>query len=177
MKNPNFLILDEPTNDLDINTLNTLEEFLENFQGCLVIVSHDRYFMDKLVDHLLIFEGEGRVKDFNGNYTDYKDAKQEEEQAVKEKTKAAKDAPAEIKPKTGVAQVKRKPSFSEKREYEILEKEIANLEVKKAELEANLASGNGKKEDFKAWAEELKQTTEMIDKKAEKWMVLGEIVG
>ena len=176
MKNPNFLILDEPTNDLDINTLNTLEDFLESFGGCLIIVSHDRYFMDKLVDHLLIFEGDGKIKDFNGNYTDYKEQKELDEQEAKDKQKAVKEAPVEVKKKEEAPAAKRKMSFNEKREYDQIQKEIAAHEAKKAELENLLASGGGQKEDYKTWSDELQSVNNQIDSKTLRWLELEEMM-
>src|SRR5205085_9704387 len=119
MKNPNFLILDEPTNDLDINTLNTLEDFLDNFGGCLIIVSHDRYFMDRLVDHLFVFEGDGQIKDFNGNYSQYREWQKQKETVEPEVKKSEEPRSAPI-PAT-----KRKLSYKEQREFEQLEKELA----------------------------------------------------
>jgi len=176
MKNPNFLILDEPTNDLDINTLNTLEDFLENFGGCLIIVSHDRYFMDKLVDHLLIFEGDGKIKDFNGNYTDYKEQKELEESEAKEKQKAVKEAPVVVQKKEEAPAAKRKMSFNEKREYDQIQKDIAALEAKKAELENLLASGGGQKDDYKTWSDELQSVNNQIESKTLRWLELEEMM-
>ena len=122
MRNPNFLVLDEPTNDLDIVTLNVLEEYLQNFKGCVIVVSHDRYFMDKVVDHLLVFRGQGDIRDFPGNYSDYRDWKREKE--VHEK-QAAK--PQEDKTKKVRLNDKRKLTFKEKKEMEQLEADIASL--------------------------------------------------
>ncbi|MEI2675209.1 MAG: ABC-F family ATP-binding cassette domain-containing protein [Chitinophagaceae bacterium] len=141
IKNPNFLILDEPTNDLDILTLSILEEFLADFKGCLLIVSHDRYFMDRLVDHLFVFEGDGVIKDFPGNYSDWrvyqeamKAEKQEEQKQLNKKEIVEEKKIVEVKPVVE----KRKMSFKEKREFEMLENEIAELEIKKADLEKQL---------------------------------------
>src|SRR5690606_5377005 len=130
IKNPNFLILDEPTNDLDINTLNILEEFLDTFSGCLLMVSHDRYFMDRLVDHLFIFGGEGVIKDFPGNYTDYRNRKEEELQEEKKKAAWKKSSTKESKSvmETSTTEEKKRLSYQEKRELEQLEKEIPLLE-------------------------------------------------
>ncbi|MBT1701429.1 ATP-binding cassette domain-containing protein, partial [Fulvivirgaceae bacterium PWU4] len=133
--NPNFLILDEPTNDFDIDTLNVLEDFLEKFSGCLLLVSHDRYFMDHLVDQLFIFEGDGQVRQFNGNYTDYRDWVEEEEARKDSKSQPQPEAVKEQKPASGE---KRKASFKEKQEYEKLQEEIDPLDKKKTELSALL---------------------------------------
>lgn len=169
IKNPNFLILDEPTNDLDIQTLNILEEFLQNFPGCLLLVSHDRYFMDQLVDHLFVFEGEGVIKDFPGNYTDYRFYKEEGE-ANKEK------APSISKPKTSENknQEKRKLSYNEKKEYEQLENEIAQIETQKEALVNKLNSGSQDHEELAKWAKEIKELDKLIEEKSDRWLELGE---
>ena len=127
MRNPNFLVLDEPTNDLDIITLNVLEEYLQSFKGCVIVVSHDRYFMDKVVDHLLVFNGQGDIRDFPGNYSDYRDWKEAKAQKEKEAEKPQEEKTARVR-----LNDKRKMSFKEKREFEQLEKEIAQLEAEKA---------------------------------------------
>jgi ATP-binding cassette subfamily F protein uup len=144
MQNPNFLILDEPTNDLDIMTLNVLEEYLQSFEGCVVLVSHDRFFMDKVVDHLFVFEGEGMVSDFPGNYTIYRNKILED----KEKLQAKEKAKTETEPKKKTEEQqnlpkpeKKKLSFNEKREFEQLGTEISELEKQKNELEKLLNSG------------------------------------
>ena len=140
MRNPNFLILDEPTNDLDLLTLNKLEEFLEGFKGCLILVSHDRYFMDKLVDQLFVFEGEGVIRGFMGTYSEYRDAKEadlKEKKAVQNKLKKEKAVQTEEKK----PQEKKKLAYKEKREYEALEQEIENLEAEKAALEQSINAG------------------------------------
>ncbi len=174
IKNPNFLILDEPTNDLDLLTLNTLEEFLAHFQGCLLIVSHDRYFMDKLVQHLFIFKGEGEVKDFNGTYSAYRTHLEEEEKkersALKQESKSANIAePAPIEKVE-----KKKLSFGEKREYETLEKEIELLEARKLAIETALSNPSAEHTDIAAWAEEFKKISADIDQKSMRWLELGE---
>jgi ATP-binding cassette subfamily F protein uup len=171
IKNPNFLILDEPTNDLDLDTINVLEDFLENFPGCLIIVSHDRYFMDRLVEHLFVFEGEGRIKDFPGNYTDYREELAEEEarrreQAAKIAAPVAKAAPASAE--------KKKLSFKEKQEYERLEAEIDGLETRKKELVGKLNAGSAKHEELTGWAREIEQIEAEIDQKSDRWLELGE---
>ena len=140
MKNPNFLVLDEPTNDLDIITLQLLEEYLADFAGCVIVVSHDRYFMDKVVDHLLVFHGDGEVQDFPGNYTQYRDWKAMQSKALNEVVESKKQA----KPRqnNGASSERRRLSFKEKREFEMLEKEISDLELEKKEIEEQLCSGN-----------------------------------
>ena len=136
MRNPNFLVLDEPTNDLDIITLQVLEEYLQNFKGCVIVVSHDRYFMDKVVDHLLVFKGQGDIRDFPGNYSDYRDWREAKEQREKEAEKPKEEKTARVR-----LNDKRKMSFKEKKEFEQLEQEIAGLEQEKADIEAALCSG------------------------------------
>ncbi|MGV3505566.1 MAG: ABC-F family ATP-binding cassette domain-containing protein [Adhaeribacter sp.] len=176
IKNPNFLILDEPTNDLDIITLNILEDFLLNFGGCLLIVSHDRYFMDQLVEHIFVFEGEGRIRNFPGNYTDYREflAAQQEEEAEKP---APKPQPASVAtPAPETAPAKRKASFKEKREYEQLDAEIQALEEKKAALLEEMNQGTG---DHKKIAEQgalLKTLDQDLEAKTERWLELSEWV-
>jgi ATP-binding cassette subfamily F protein uup len=171
IKNPNFLILDEPTNDLDIITLNTLEDFLMNFAGCLVIVSHDRYFLDKLAQHLFIFEGQGAIKDFNGSYSDYREMLAEEEKDQKSGKKTV-SPPTEKIPETIPA---RKLSFKEKREFEQLESEISRLEQLKTELENKLSSGTGSTDDFANWSKELSSTKESLEAKELRWLELSEV--
>ena len=135
MRNPNFLVLDEPTNDLDIITLNVLEEYLQNFKGCVIVVSHDRYFMDKVVDHLMVFNGQGDIRDFPGNYSDYRDWKEAKAQKEKEAEKPQEEKTARVR-----LNDKRKMSFKEKREFEQLEKEIAELDAEKEQIEERLCS-------------------------------------
>lgn len=173
IRNPNFLILDEPTNDLDIVTLNVLEEFLEAFTGCLILVSHDRYFMDKLVDQLFVFEGEGVVRIFNGNYTDYRYLQEEE----KEKQQTAQKAKAqEVKvQKQKENHLIRKMSFNEKREFEALEKEIADLQKSIKELEMLLIKGEGSADDFALWGSTLQTAKNQLDAKELRWLELSEL--
>jgi len=179
IKNPNFLILDEPTNDLDILTLAVLEDFLTTFQGCVLIVTHDRYFMDKMVDHLFVFEGNGVVRDFPGNYTEYRDKKeQEEKQLKKEETKIIAPAKAE-EPKEEIPEVsanKKKPSFKEKFEFEQLEKEIATLEEEKKKLTDLLNAGSSNHEDMIKWASDIGKLESELDDKSFRWMVLSELM-
>lgn len=176
IKNPNFLILDEPTNDLDIPTLNVLEEFLETYKGCLLIVTHDRYFMDKLVDHLLIFEGDGLIRDFNGNYQDY--LNELEEQKSKKEVVVEPAQPVAVIKEPVAAQpgvpIKKKLSYKEQREFEQLEKEIPDLERKKADLEARLVSGGDNHEELLQWSREVEVLTKLLDEKGLRWLELSE---
>lgn len=170
--NPNFLILDEPTNDFDIDTLNVLEDFLEKFSGCLLLVSHDRYFMDHLVDQLFIFEGEGQIRLFNGNYTDYRDWVEEEE-ARKLSTPAPKpQARVEAAPMSE----KRKASFKEKQEYEKLQQEIDELEKKKAEVTNQFNSGITDHHQLQKLGSEIQKINDTLEEKTLRWMELAEIV-
>lgn len=176
MKEPNFLILDEPTNDLDISSLNVLEEFLSNFPGCLMIVSHDRYFLDQLVDHLFVFEGEGKIRDFPGNYTDYRLWLEEQESpnakqvsVASQATKVEAPAPAKA-PDTS----KRKLSYKEQRELEQLEVDIATLEANKEKLIQKLNSG-GSHEELTEWANEIEEITNSLEEKEMRWLELSEI--
>lgn len=171
IKNPNFLILDEPTNDLDIITLNKLEEFLSQYKGCLVIVSHDRYFLDKLTDHLFVFEGDGIIKDFTGNYTQYREKKALQEKHSKPaKTKEKKSKPLTNKPKT-----KKKLSFKEQRELAQLEKDIEVLELEKEELENKFNSGALAFKELQDSSKRVGELIEIIDEKMMRWMELDEI--
>lgn len=172
MANPNFLILDEPTNDLDIVTLNTLEDFLENFGGCLLIVTHDRYFLDKLADHLFIFEGDGQIRDFNGNYTDYREwlLEREKENSLK---RAAKTVSIKQEKTTEQSDTK-KLSFKEKKEYETLESEIEALENEKNEYITRLNAGSADHSEMREWAEKIEEIIQRIDKKTNRWMELAE---
>ena len=171
MRNPNFLILDEPTNDLDIMTLRVLENYLQSFKGCLIVVSHDRYFMDKIVDHLFVFQGNGVIKDFPGNYTDYRLKCQEDEKDRKKEEKAqAKNKNTKIKTET-----KRKLTFAERREYESLEKEISDLETEKASLENDLCSGTLPVEELTAKSKRLVTVGGEIEAKTLRWLELAEI--
>lgn len=173
MQNPNFLILDEPTNDLDISTLQVLEEYLADFRGCVLVVSHDRYFMDKVVDHLFVFKGEGDIKDFPGNYTQFRawEALQEEEEKAQPKAKAE---PAK-KENTYTSERKRKLTFKEKQEMETLEAEIAKLEAEKSEIETALSSGTLSVEEITAHSRRLPLLTEELEEKEMRWLELSEI--
>lgn len=176
IKNPNFLILDEPTNDLDIVTLSVLEDFLTNFQGCVMIVTHDRYFMDKMVDHLFVFEGAGVVRDFPGNYTEYRDKKDAEEKALKKEEQQVPKQVAIAPPVTTKAAepvAKKKLSFKEKAEFDQLEKDIAKLEKEKATLTEQLSSG-GNAEDIVKWSERIGFVIAELDEKSLRWLELSE---
>jgi len=172
IQTPYCLILDEPTNDLDLLTLNKLEDFLLQFGGCLVIVSHDRYFMDTLVDHLFIFEGEGKVKDFNGSYQDYRDYIDNKQEESKESETQKLDWKAEQKKD----EVKTKLSFKEKYEFEQLEGEIEKLNAEKAEIEAFMISGETDYQVLQDKAKRLEEVNELLDKKELRWLELSEFV-
>ena len=172
LKNPNFLILDEPTNDLDIHTLNLLEDFLMNFEGCLLIVSHDRYFMDKIVDHVFVFEGSGKVKDYYGNYTAYYRLRMEEEAAALR----LKSPPAPKPTKENTLQTgPRKPTFKEKSEFEGLGKEIELLESTKAGILEKMNSGNCTPEELEALSRNYQETENSLEEKSNRWLELSEL--
>ena len=179
MRNPNFLVLDEPTNDLDIQTLQVLEEYLQDFAGCVIVVSHDRYFMDKVVDHLLVFKGEGEIQDFPGNYTQYREwcrlqPKTEGEGAEKKATKSTvKEQPSATQKKEG----KRKMTYKEKREYEQLTKELEQLENEQKTLEEALCSGQLSVEELTEKSKRLPEIKDEIDEKEMRWLELAEIEG
>jgi len=167
IENPNFLILDEPTNDFDLVSLNVLEDFLSQYTGCLIIVSHDRYFMDRLVDHLFVFSGNGTIDDFPGNHTDFREKKKEEEVKVESRVK---------KEKPGITTEKKKQrlSFNEKREFELLEKELETLEQQKEELISKMNSGSENHQQLKQWSEEFNKVVKVIDEKTDRWLWLSE---
>ena len=170
MRNPNFLVLDEPTNDLDIKTLQVLEEYLQDFPGCVIIVSHDRYFMDKVVDHLLVFKGGGEVQDFPGNYTQYRQWSQLSSQAE------SKAAPVEKKEKPAYRnETKRKLTYKEKTEFEQLGKDIAALESEQAEIEAQLSSGTLSVAEITEKSKRLPVLKDELDEKSMRWLELSEI--
>ncbi|AHW60460.1 ATP-binding cassette, subfamily F, uup [Draconibacterium orientale] len=178
MQNPNFLILDEPTNDLDIMTLNVLEDYLQSFAGCVVVVSHDRFFMDKIVDHLFVFEGEGAITDFPGNYTVYRNKVEEEEQQkakAEAKKKAEAKAKSEAVAKPSQPQTKKKLSFKEKREFEQLENEIPELEEQIGELEDLLNSGTLKHDELYEKSLQLDDMKSQLDEKELRWLELSEL--
>ncbi|MDP4663564.1 MAG: ABC-F family ATP-binding cassette domain-containing protein [Salibacteraceae bacterium] len=173
IKNPNFLILDEPTNDLDLLTLERLEAFLESYGGCLVLVSHDRYFMDNLVDHMLVFRGDGEIKDFPGNYSQYREWQiDQDKKHVEMQKKAQETAAAAAKPK----QNKNKISFKDKFEFETLEKEINTLETRKAELNDFLAQSDLEYSKLQAYSKELSDLGEQLDEKSFRWLELDELI-
>ncbi|MBN2614770.1 MAG: ABC-F family ATP-binding cassette domain-containing protein [Bacteroidales bacterium] len=168
IKNPNFLILDEPTNDLDIVTLNKLEEFLTDFKGCLLLVSHDRYFLNRLADHLFVFEGDGKVKDFYGDYNEYKLAREEEEKEKRQQLVTEKQPVVKKKAESA------KLSYKEKREYEALEKEIDKLEEEKVQCEAILNSGSDDYQELEKASSRISELIQLIDEKTFRWMELDE---
>ncbi len=171
-RNPNFLILDEPTNDLDLPTLDILEDFLADFRGCLIIVSHDRYFMDKLVDHLFVFEGDGAVRDFPGNYSQYREIAREEERFKNNPSEEMQEK--QTNNNTTKPEV-RKLSFKEKRELELLEKEMPVLEEEKARLEKEMSGGNLSFEDLEKKGIRIAELVVLIEEKEMRWLELSEI--
>jgi ABC transport system ATP-binding/permease protein len=172
IKNPNFLILDEPTNDLDIETLNILEDFLLEFGGCLLLVSHDRYFMDRLVENLFVFEGDGKIRNFPGNYTDYREALANKEFDPKP---IAKPAPKiEEKPINELA--RRKLTYKEQQEYDALSKEIEKIEQQKFEVTNKLNSGETAFEILSNLAKEIEQLNQLQDQKELRWLELAEFI-
>lgn len=181
MQNPNFLILDEPTNDLDIMTLNVLEEYLKSFAGCVIVVSHDRFFMDKIVDHLFVFEGEGIVSDFPGNYTIFRNEflEQQAKSQALEKAQAKKQTHEQVKTQVQTSssiQSKKKLSFSEKREFEQLEIEIPQMEKQIIELENLLNSGSLPHDELYEKSKELEDKKTLLDEKEFRWLELSEII-
>ena len=186
MRNPNFLVLDEPTNDLDIQTLQVLEEYLQDFAGCVIVVSHDRYFMDKVVDHLLVFKGEGEIQDFPGNYTQYRDWSRLQEKDEAEKAaataKSAGNNNTAANDGTGTAkrdanfENKRKMSYKEKREYELLTQEIEKLTDEQKKLEEALCSGTLSVEELTEKSKRLPEIKDELDEKEMRWLELSEML-
>ena len=176
MRNPNFLVLDEPTNDLDIITLNVLEEYLRSFKGCVIVVSHDRYFMDKVVDHLLVFRGNADIKDFPGNYTQYRAWKEEQDALKKQEEQAlqSKQAVVEEKSRRPEKEVKRRLTFKERKEFEALDAEIPALEAEKKELETAMSSGTLSTEELLAKSARITALIEELDEKTMRWLELSE---
>jgi len=174
LKNPNFLILDEPTNDFDIDTLNLLEDFLTHYQGCILVVSHDRWFMNKLVDHLFVFEGNGKVKDFYGNYTEYRVEKQKAERRKHETTKARKDEASLTSPSSPLTSHSSPLTWKERKELELLEVEIPKLEREKETLLQKMNSGVGAAQELNEWSVAYQQFSEEIDEKTMRWLELSE---
>ena len=173
MANPNFLVLDEPTNDLDIETLQVLEEYLCDFKGCVIVVSHDRYFMDKVVDHIFVFGGEGDIKDFPGNYSDWRDWR-EEEKATVAKEAAAKAAKNEPQKQSYRTETKRKLTFKERKEYEGLEEEIMMLEEEKSTIEQEMSSGTLDNDTLLKKAARIEIVMGLIEEKTDRWIELSE---
>ena len=180
ISNPNFLVLDEPTNDLDIVTLNVLEEYLRTFKGCVIVVSHDRYFMDKVVDHLLVFKGNAQLKDFPGNYSDYRVWKEETEKSERAEQQA-EQAKKIVKDNTSTEKTaqprKNKLSFKEKRELEELDVLIPQLEAEKAELENAMSSGTLSNDELMVKSTRIREVMKLIDEKSMRWLELSEIEG
>ena len=175
MRNPNFLVLDEPTNDLDIQTLEVLEEYLQDYPGCVIIVSHDRFFMDKIVDHLLVFNGEGVIKDFPGNYTQYREwesLKPKETQNDKKLVDTEKKEKREF-----VGEQRRKKTYKEKCEFEQLEKDIAKLEQEQKEIEEALCSGTLSIDELTEKSKRLPEIKDALEEKEMRWLELSEIDG
>ena len=176
MKNPNFLVLDEPTNDLDIVTLQILEEYLQDFPGCVIVVSHDRYFMDKVVDHLLVFKGDGEIKDFPGNYTQYRDWQTLQPKEAKESNPSREMISSkESRDSRSSRDSKRKMTYKEKTEFERLEKEIAALEAEEKQLEEALCSGTLSIDELTEKSKRLPQLKDELDEKSLRWLELSEI--
>ncbi len=178
-RNPNFLILDEPTNDLDLRTLGVLENFLSDYQGCIIIVSHDRYFMDRLVDHLFVFQGDGDIRDFPGNYSQYRIALKDDDKLTDAGTEMS-DSKQErilnpVQPAVAVAE-KRKPSFKEKREFELLEKEIADLTKERETVTEKLNSGTAPFEELQSLSNRIGEITNLLDNKELRWLELSEVM-
>jgi ATP-binding cassette subfamily F protein uup len=177
MKNPNFLILDEPTNDLDLLTLNLLEEFLIHFKGCLVIVSHDRYFMDKLVDHIFVFEGNGKVRDYPGNYSQYRETRQSEIALEREQNRLLREAENRTQTPTNnnnEQREKRKLTFNEQREFDHIESDIAKLEQEKENLEKRLSEPNVNHNDLLTWSKRIGELAQLIENKMDRWVELSQ---
>ena len=170
MQSPNFLVLDEPTNDLDITSLQILEQYLQDFKGCVIIISHDRYFMDKVVDHLFVFKGDGVVKDFPGNYTQYREWEKLEPEL--KKAQSSQNTPSTPRYQ---GERKRKMSFREKQEFELLEKEIEALEQEKKDIEAALSSGTLSTQDIIDLSKRLPVVNDLLDDKSMRWLELSEI--
>ena len=169
-KNPNFLILDEPTNDLDLPTLNVLENFLFEYPGCLMVISHDRYFMDRIVDHLFVFEGEGTIIDFPGNYANYRVEKELNEDKTSDPT-------IELKQKSTEPEIsKKKAGFNEKREFDLLTKELEKLNKEKEQLALQLSAGNLEYQQLQELSSQFKHVSDQIDKKEMRWLELSEMV-
>lgn len=179
MKNPNFLVLDEPTNDLDILSLNILEDYLKEFKGCVLVVSHDRYFMDKIVDHLFVFKGDGVIKDFPGNYTQYRALEDKEESEDKKSASQTDDMVSKKQQwkEENAKSRKRKLSYNEKRELEQLEKDLESLNEGKSTIESDLSGGLTDSKKIEEYAKRLSEINNSIDEKEMRWLELSEIEG
>ncbi|GHT01400.1 ABC transporter ATP-binding protein [Bacteroidia bacterium] len=173
IKNPNFLVLDEPTNDLDIITLNVLEDYLAHFKGCVIVVSHDRYFMDKVVDHLLVFKGQAEIQDFPGNYTQYREQENEDVRRKLPPTSSQTEIRRSVDTTPNATPTKTKLSFNEKRELESLDKEIPALEAEQAALEQQLSSGTLSNDDLLRASQRIQQIIELLDEKSLRWLELS----
>ena len=169
-RNPNFLILDEPTNDLDLPTLSVLENFLLEFQGCLIIVSHDRYFMDRLVDHLFVFEGDGDIRDYPGNYSQFREWQKQQEVVKGEEKKPEPSKPVADTPK-------KKLSYKEQREFEMLDNELKKLEKEKNELTDKLSSPSIAFDELQKCSQRIVEISSLIDEKEMRWLELSELGG
>ena len=174
MRNPNFLILDEPTNDFDIDTLNKLEDLLYHYKGCLLIVSHDRWFMNKLVDHIFVFNGGGNIKDFYGNYTDYKLARDKELRIEKKIEKLQKESEQSDEPRITKREKSNKLTFKEKKEFEELGLEIDGLEKEKTDLLEKMNSGTGTSDELSQWGKRYQEVSERLDEASMRWLELSE---
>ena len=172
MRNPNFLVLDEPTNDLDIITLNVLEEYLMNFKGCVIVVSHDRYFMDKVVDHLLVFNGQADIRDFPGNYSDYRDWKEAKAQKEKDAEKPKEEKTARVREND-----KRKLTYKERLELQQIEKDLEEWEQEKSDIEAALCTGTLSSDELTVKSKRIAELVDLIDEKTMRWLELSEIEG
>ncbi|MBQ2591025.1 MAG: ABC transporter ATP-binding protein, partial [Paludibacteraceae bacterium] len=170
-------ILDEPTNDLDVTTLEVLEEYLIGFKGCILVVSHDRFFMDKVVDHILAFEGDGKIKDYPGNYTDYREWKALQEAKKAEEAKSADKQPQDKQParRAHSSDAKRKMTFKEKREFEALDADINALETEKAEIEKAFADGLSDPDKITELSKRLEVINAELDEKSMRWLELSEL--
>jgi ATP-binding cassette subfamily F protein uup len=181
MQNPNFLVLDEPTNDLDIVTLQILEEYLQDFPGCVIVVSHDRYFMDKVVDHLLVFKGQGEIKDFPGNYTQYREWEKMEASNSSASSATSSDSKTSTTSPTGKTSYRhddrRRLSYKEKREMEQLEKDIAALEAEKKQIEEALCGAVTSVDEITAMSKRLPVLNEELDEKSMRWLELSDVEG
>lgn len=174
MRNPNFLVLDEPTNDLDIVTLNVLEDYLASFKGCVIVVSHDRYFMDKVVDHVLVFEGNGKLKDFPGHYSHYRAWKEMQEEEAAQQKKVTPSAAPKVSKSDRSNEPKKKLSFNEKREFEQIEADLPKLEQEKAEIEAEMSTGTLTADELLSKSNRISELIDEIDEKTMRWLELSE---